>query len=131
MHAHQILWQDSDSDVRMSRWKVLPVDQRELIKAYIVNVIVRYSSDEQTLQRTKLHLGKLNLILVQVFAMSRPSHCVLSHVREYLDNSLLLLMFSPAIFVALFFVFLRDTQHMAFACPISRLTAMHVVVRRS
>lgn len=48
------------------RWKVLPADQREAIKAYIVNVIVRYSSDEQILQRTKLHLGKLNLILVQV-----------------------------------------------------------------
>jgi hypothetical protein len=55
--------------MQLSRWKVLPLDQRELIKAYIVNVIVRYSSDEQTLQRTKLHLGKLNLILVQVFAV--------------------------------------------------------------
>lgn len=29
-------------------------------------VIIRYSSDEATLQRTKMCLGKLNLILVQV-----------------------------------------------------------------
>mmetsp|Transcript_33911 Transcript_33911/g.66171 ORF Transcript_33911/g.66171 Transcript_33911/m.66171 type:complete len:1090 (+) Transcript_33911:310-3579(+) len=56
------------------RWKVLPQDQRELIKAYIVNIIVRYSSDEATLQRTKLHLGKLNLILVQILKQEWPQN---------------------------------------------------------
>ena len=54
------------------RWKVLPPDQRELIKSYIVNVIVRYSSDEAALQRTKLYLGKLNLILVQILKHEWP-----------------------------------------------------------
>uniref|UniRef100_A0A7S0M413 Exportin-1 n=1 Tax=Cryptomonas curvata TaxID=233186 RepID=A0A7S0M413_9CRYP len=54
------------------RWKVLPPDQRELIKAYIVNVIIRYSSDEATLQRTKMCLGKLNLILVQILKQEWP-----------------------------------------------------------
>mmetsp|Transcript_15108 Transcript_15108/g.50989 ORF Transcript_15108/g.50989 Transcript_15108/m.50989 type:complete len:1084 (-) Transcript_15108:130-3381(-) len=54
------------------RWKVLPQDQREAIKAYIVNVIVRYSSDEATLVRTKTQLGKLNLILVQILKQEWP-----------------------------------------------------------
>lgn len=54
------------------RWKVLPPDQREAIKAYIVNVIVRYSSDEEALRRTKTQLGKLNLILVQILKHEWP-----------------------------------------------------------
>lgn len=45
---------------------MLPADQREAIKSYIVSVIVRYSSDEVTLLRTKMQLSKLNLILVQI-----------------------------------------------------------------
>jgi len=54
------------------RWKVLPPDQRELIKSYIVNVIVRYSSDDVALQRTRTQLGKLNLILVQILKHEWP-----------------------------------------------------------
>ena len=56
------------------RWKVLPADQREGIKSYIVNVIVRYSSDDAALQRTKLYLGKLNLILVHVLKHEWPQN---------------------------------------------------------
>mmetsp|Transcript_2101 Transcript_2101/g.4795 ORF Transcript_2101/g.4795 Transcript_2101/m.4795 type:complete len:1086 (-) Transcript_2101:355-3612(-) len=54
------------------RWKVLPADQREAIKSYIVSVIVRYSSDEVTLLRTKMQLSKLNLILVQILKQEWP-----------------------------------------------------------
>jgi len=36
------------------------------IKKYIVGLIIRTSSDASTLEREKVYLGKLNMILVQV-----------------------------------------------------------------
>jgi len=54
------------------RWRALPVDQREGIKGYIVNVIVKYSADEAVLSREKMYLGKLNLILVQILKQEWP-----------------------------------------------------------
>lgn len=47
-------------------WKVLPQPQRTGIKNFIVGFIIKNSSDESTLERNKVLLGKLNIVLVQV-----------------------------------------------------------------
>lgn len=49
-----------------TRWKVLPEEQRSGIRNFVVQVIVKTSSDEQTLKREKSFVNKLNLILVQI-----------------------------------------------------------------
>lgn len=49
-----------------TRWKVLPEEQRSGIRNFVVQVIVKTSSDEQTLRREKSFVNKLNLILVQI-----------------------------------------------------------------
>jgi hypothetical protein len=48
------------------RWKVLPRQQCDGIRNYIVNLIIKLSSDETTLQKERLFLKKLNITLVQV-----------------------------------------------------------------
>ena len=37
------------------------------IKKYIVGLIIKTSSDEESLGKEKVYLGKLNMILVQVW----------------------------------------------------------------
>jgi len=49
-----------------TRWKVLPRNQCEGIKKYIVALIIKTSSDPVTMEREKTYLNKLNIILVQV-----------------------------------------------------------------
>ncbi len=49
-----------------TRWKVLPENQCEGIKKFIVGLIIKTSSDPITLEREKVYLNKLNMILVQV-----------------------------------------------------------------
>ena len=44
------------------------------IKKYIVGLIIRTSSDASMLEREKVYLGKLNMILVQVRIMTFISH---------------------------------------------------------
>ena len=48
------------------KWKVLPRQQCDGIRSYIVNLIIKLSSDEATLQKERLFLKKLNITLVQV-----------------------------------------------------------------
>ena len=48
------------------RWKVLPAEQREGIKGYVVELCIKMSQDEATLRNQKVYLSKLNLILVQI-----------------------------------------------------------------
>lgn len=48
------------------RWGALPDEQREGIKNYISNLIIKLSSEEATFRRERMFLNKLNLILVQV-----------------------------------------------------------------
>ncbi|GAA5913363.1 hypothetical protein JCM8208_004742, partial [Rhodotorula glutinis] len=55
-----------------TRWKVLPEDQRSGIRNFVVGVIVKTSSDEQTLRREKSFVNKLNLILVQILKQEWP-----------------------------------------------------------
>ncbi|GAA5946562.1 hypothetical protein JCM3775_002139 [Rhodotorula graminis] len=55
-----------------TRWKALPEDQRSGIRNFVVGVIVKTSSDDQTLRREKAFVNKLNLILVQILKQEWP-----------------------------------------------------------
>lgn len=52
------------------RWGALPDEQREGIRNYVSNLIIKLSSDEAAFRRERVFLNKLNIILVQV--RSRP-----------------------------------------------------------
>lgn len=68
-YALQILEQ-----VIKTRWKVLPRNQCEGIKKYIVALIIKTSSDPDTLELNKTYLNKLNVILVQVLKREWPKN---------------------------------------------------------
>lgn len=48
------------------RWKILPREQCQAIKGYIVGLVIKLSQTDELLQREKLVLAKLNDVLVQV-----------------------------------------------------------------
>lgn len=50
------------------RWGAIDDQQREGIKNYLSNLIIKISSDEVSLRREKVFLNKLNILLVQVRA---------------------------------------------------------------
>ncbi|GLE00729.1 hypothetical protein PINS_up009517 [Pythium insidiosum] len=56
------------------RWKVLPKDQREGIKGYIVGKLLQLSSDEMTLRRERTFVHKMDLVLVQVLKHEWPQN---------------------------------------------------------
>ncbi|KAF9351073.1 Karyopherin transporter [Mortierella sp. AD094] len=55
-----------------TRWKLLPPEQCQGIRNYTVGLIVKSSSDEATLNREKMLLNKLNLVLVQILKQEWP-----------------------------------------------------------
>ncbi|KAL6501015.1 Exportin-1 [Orobanche hederae] len=55
------------------RWNSLPVEQRDGMKNYISDVIVKLSSDDISFRREKLYVNKLNVILVQILKHEWPS----------------------------------------------------------
>nr|QEL13144.1 XPO1a [Nicotiana benthamiana] len=55
------------------RWNALPVEQRDGMKNYISEVIVKLSSDEASLRREKLYVSKLNITLVQILKHEWPA----------------------------------------------------------
>ncbi|XP_018302324.1 exportin-1 isoform X3 [Mycetomoellerius zeteki] len=57
-----------------TRWKVLPRNQCEGIKKYIVGLIIKTSSDPETMEASKVYLNKLNMILVQVLKREWPKN---------------------------------------------------------
>jgi len=57
-----------------TRWKVLHRDQCEGIKKYIVNVIIKLSGTPESLDREKVYLNKLNMILVQILKREWPKN---------------------------------------------------------
>jgi len=54
------------------RWRTLPREQCDGIKNFIVNLVIKLSSEEGTLRSQKLFINKLNLILVQVVKQEWP-----------------------------------------------------------
>lgn len=59
-------------DAIKTRWKILPADQRDGIKNYVVGKIIAMSQDDATLQREKVFIGKLNLTLVEILKQEWP-----------------------------------------------------------
>lgn len=49
-----------------TRWKALPKEQCEAIKQYIVSLVISQSQSTELLEREKVYLNKLDVILVQV-----------------------------------------------------------------
>jgi len=59
-------------DAIRTRWKVLPAEQREGIKNYVVGKVIQVSSDEGLANTEKVFLSKLNLTLVQILKQEWP-----------------------------------------------------------
>eukprot|EP00899_Mesostigma_viride_P028462 jgi/Mesvir1/8800/Mv02704-RA.1 len=54
------------------RWNMLPMEQRDGIKNYVSNLIIKISTDEATFRSEHTFLNKLNVILVQVLKHEWP-----------------------------------------------------------
>lgn len=68
-YALQIL-----EEVIKTRWKILPRNQCEGIKKYVVGLIIKTSSDPATMEANKVYLNKLNMILVQILKREWPKN---------------------------------------------------------
>jgi len=68
-YALQIL-----ENVIKTRWKVLPRNQCDGIKKYIVALIIKTSSDASLSESQKTYLWKLNMILVQILKQEWPKN---------------------------------------------------------
>ncbi|CAI5490079.1 unnamed protein product [Closterium sp. Naga37s-1] len=55
------------------RWNALPAEQRDGIKNYISDLIVKLSADEASFRKERLYVNKLNIILVQVLKHEWPA----------------------------------------------------------
>jgi len=54
------------------RWKIIPKEQREAIKDYVVGKIIAMSSNESSMQRDRVIISKLNITLVQILKQEWP-----------------------------------------------------------
>ncbi|KAL6772266.1 XPO1 [Auxenochlorella protothecoides x Auxenochlorella symbiontica] len=55
-----------------TRWGALPDEQREVLKTYISNLIIKLSTDEVAFRRERVFLNKLNLVLVDILKQDWP-----------------------------------------------------------
>lgn len=60
------------SETINTRWKVLPLDQREGIRNYIVGKIISVSSTDELLKQNNTFLLRLNLVLVYILKQDWP-----------------------------------------------------------
>ncbi|PSK33552.1 exportin [Elsinoe australis] len=58
--------------VIMTRWKVLPRDQCQGIRNFVVNFIIQTSGTEESLKKERTLLNKLNLVLVSILKQEWP-----------------------------------------------------------
>ncbi|EPE03197.1 exportin-1 [Ophiostoma piceae UAMH 11346] len=58
--------------VIMTRWKVLPRDQCQGIRNFVVQFIIQCSSSEESLREQKTLLNKLNLVLISILKQEWP-----------------------------------------------------------
>ncbi|KAI9764098.1 MAG: Karyopherin transporter [Candelina submexicana] len=56
----------------MTRWKVLPREQCQGIRNFVVNFIIQNSNTEETLKTQRTLLNKLNLVLVSILKQEWP-----------------------------------------------------------
>ncbi|KAI4191214.1 MAG: hypothetical protein L6R41_000261 [Letrouitia leprolyta] len=59
-------------NVIMTRWKVLPRDQCQGIRNFVVGFIIQSSSSEESLRTQRTFLNKLNLVLVSILKQEWP-----------------------------------------------------------
>ncbi|BFZ54615.1 Karyopherin transporter [Savitreella phatthalungensis] len=57
-----------------TRWKILPKEQCQGIRNYIVAVMIKTSSDEAVMHRERTYLNKLNLTLVAILKQDWPKN---------------------------------------------------------
>ncbi|KAA8593140.1 hypothetical protein FQN60_018595 [Etheostoma spectabile] len=57
-----------------TRWKILPRNQCEGIKKYVVGLIIKTSSDPTNMEKEGVYISKLNMILVQILKQEWPKH---------------------------------------------------------
>eukprot|EP00667_Euglena_gracilis_P000862 EG_transcript_863 len=57
-----------------TRWKILPPQQRQGIRDFIVNYVIKLSTDEPTLRSQKVLVHKLNHTLVQILKQDWPQN---------------------------------------------------------
>ncbi|KAF2840696.1 hypothetical protein M501DRAFT_930331 [Patellaria atrata CBS 101060] len=57
-----------------TRWKVLPRDQCQGIRNFVVNFIIQSSNSEENLRAHRALLNKLNLVLVSILKQEWPHH---------------------------------------------------------
>lgn len=55
-----------------TRWKILPVDQRQGIRNFIITFILEASKTEESLKAQKTLLNKLNMVLVSILKQDWP-----------------------------------------------------------
>ncbi|SOV03926.1 probable CRM1 - nuclear export factor, exportin [Ustilago sp. UG-2017a] len=69
-----------------TRWKILPEDQQQGIRNFIVEMIIQHSSHEANLKREKTYIGKLNTTLIQILKQEWP-HNWHSFIPEIVSSS--------------------------------------------
>lgn len=65
------------------RWNVLPPQQREAVKSYIVGLIIKLSTDAETLKRHDSLVQKLNVVLIQVRYARLKGLCLYPPVQRF------------------------------------------------
>ncbi|MCJ1255722.1 Karyopherin transporter [Lignoscripta atroalba] len=71
--------------VIMTRWKVLPREQCQGIRNFVVNFIIQSSSSEENLKTERTFLNKLNLVLVSILKQEWP-HNWPSFINEIISS---------------------------------------------
>lgn len=59
-------------DVIKFKWGALPDEQRDGIKNYISNLIIKICTDETSFRAERTFLSKMNIILVQILKQDWP-----------------------------------------------------------
>ncbi|KAG0940317.1 hypothetical protein G6F57_005630 [Rhizopus arrhizus] len=60
------------------RWNTLPKEQRFALRNYIANLVIHISSNENAIAVQDLLLGKLNVVLIQIDKLYKPSYQLLA-----------------------------------------------------
>lgn len=91
-----------------TRWKILPQDQRDGIKTYVVGKIIQLSQTEESLRRERVFINKINLVLVAILKQEWPHNwptfisdiCDASKTNEVLceNNMQILKLLSEEVF---------------------------------
>ncbi|KAI8978938.1 armadillo-type protein [Pilobolus umbonatus] len=74
-------------DFIVVRWTTLPMEQRLIMRDYIVKLIIGIASNESTLLLQKTYLNKLDLVLVQILKKDWPQYWP-TFIQEIVDSSL-------------------------------------------